>query len=620
LRWPSVLASGAFLLTLLFTACPVHADVTWTLGADGNWDVAANWSSNPNLPGSTDDVQNNTTFTITHSTGDDTINSFLSDGAFILSGGTLSGATSASTIQVNNTFTMDGGTLSNFMLKQGTGGQGITFANSANNILSNVQLFGVLNLSNGGWAHLVNGTTFGASPTVTLDNDALLSLDGTYQFGGTITAGNSNYNYVEVEGSNSLTLSSSALVTTQDTRGSAGYYTVLGGQHYTSGNNSIVNNGTIEALTHGELYIEPYSFTNNGLVQASGSNAFVALNGGSVTLGPGTTFSTDTGGAIYLETTLNNANSTFDPTVNVGGTHNFLIYNGRILDGAVTHSEQLEFVYNANNLLDGVSLDGGLNLSNGGWAHLVNGTTFGASPTVTLDNDALLSLDGTYQFGGTITAGNSNYNYVEVEGSNSLTLSSSALVTTQDTRGSAGYYTVLGGQHYTSGNNSIVNNGTIEALTHGEWVIQPGTFTNDGTLNAAGGTLVLNGGTVYLGSNSQVMVSNGGVVYLETTLDNTVQNLDAAQNPFTLLNGRILNGSVTNSESLLFASNANNKLDNVALSGGLNLSNGGWAHILPGTTFGSDSTTTLDNGAQLFIDNYNVPKKLDRGLSYVAVS
>ncbi len=120
-RWRSILASVVLFLVLLLYACPVWASaVTWTLGADGNWDVAANWSSNPNLPGSADDVKNNTTFTITHDTGNDTINSFLSQGAFILSGGSLTGATSASTFQVNNAFSISGGTLRDFTLNQVT--------------------------------------------------------------------------------------------------------------------------------------------------------------------------------------------------------------------------------------------------------------------------------------------------------------------------------------------------------------------------------------------------------------------------------------------------------------------------------------------------------------------
>jgi hypothetical protein len=45
--------------TLAFAAMPgatLGAPISWTPDADGFWDVAANWSSNPLLPGAADDV------------------------------------------------------------------------------------------------------------------------------------------------------------------------------------------------------------------------------------------------------------------------------------------------------------------------------------------------------------------------------------------------------------------------------------------------------------------------------------------------------------------------------------------------------------------------------------
>src|SRR5262245_6555177 len=54
--------------------------VTWTgTAGDGNWDTPGNWSSNPSLPGSMDDVSIPASVTITHSAGNgDTVHSITS--------------------------------------------------------------------------------------------------------------------------------------------------------------------------------------------------------------------------------------------------------------------------------------------------------------------------------------------------------------------------------------------------------------------------------------------------------------------------------------------------------------------------------------------------------------
>jgi hypothetical protein len=90
------------------------ASVTWDGGGDGtSWNDARNWSGDV-LPGQGDDVvisvPNAATVQYTAAAGDVSINSLVSDDALVLSGGILNVAT---TIQVNNTFTISGGTLKN---------------------------------------------------------------------------------------------------------------------------------------------------------------------------------------------------------------------------------------------------------------------------------------------------------------------------------------------------------------------------------------------------------------------------------------------------------------------------------------------------------------------------
>ena len=63
--------------------------ISWAVDADGSWDTATNWSSNPTLPGSSDDVTIDRpagVYAVTHSTANTTINSLQSNENLILDG------------------------------------------------------------------------------------------------------------------------------------------------------------------------------------------------------------------------------------------------------------------------------------------------------------------------------------------------------------------------------------------------------------------------------------------------------------------------------------------------------------------------------------------------------
>ncbi len=84
---------GALLL-LVFTGGAEAASVSWVTDADGNWEDAVNWDSNPNLPGPTDDVSIDiggpAVRTISLNTGDQVVNSLSTIEKLVLSGGNLS--------------------------------------------------------------------------------------------------------------------------------------------------------------------------------------------------------------------------------------------------------------------------------------------------------------------------------------------------------------------------------------------------------------------------------------------------------------------------------------------------------------------------------------------------
>src|SRR5215831_9964726 len=120
-------ATVALLLLTAMTAAAAHAAVNWTDGT-GFWDVATNWSSNPALPGATDDVTINVAGvqTITHRSGTDTVQSIaITDNNLAVTGGslTVSGAfgNTGNTSISGGTLTLNGVSTLNTLALSGNG-------------------------------------------------------------------------------------------------------------------------------------------------------------------------------------------------------------------------------------------------------------------------------------------------------------------------------------------------------------------------------------------------------------------------------------------------------------------------------------------------------------------
>ena len=97
----------AFLL--IATLQPMRAETVSWVGQSGDWSTATNWSTG-SLPGPSDDVviPAGSSITVTHSTGSDTVNSIVCHQPFTLSGGSLS---VSNTFQTDNPLNLSGGTL-----------------------------------------------------------------------------------------------------------------------------------------------------------------------------------------------------------------------------------------------------------------------------------------------------------------------------------------------------------------------------------------------------------------------------------------------------------------------------------------------------------------------------
>jgi len=89
-RWSRAIAVVAAIAVVSATIPAEAVPINWAVDADGDWEVTTNWSSDPVLPGSTDDVTIDRaagTYTVTVSTISPTVNSLFSNENLILDGG-----------------------------------------------------------------------------------------------------------------------------------------------------------------------------------------------------------------------------------------------------------------------------------------------------------------------------------------------------------------------------------------------------------------------------------------------------------------------------------------------------------------------------------------------------
>ncbi len=234
------------------------------------------------MPGPKDDVVIDVPggVTITHSTGNDTVHSLITNNPFVLSGGTL---TVTATLQLNASLTLSGGTLAQASISStggavlvltGNGGTlaGVTIA--AGTAVDATQFYDANATITGGLT--LNGTlNLGKADTSTFGQ---LYFSGTQTLGtsgtGTILFGGNPNNALYAHGDgggNPATLTIASGITIHGNKGTiGGYY----------GSDSIVNDGTINAdVAGGTISINggnPGTFINNGTLHATGSTLAIS--------------------------------------------------------------------------------------------------------------------------------------------------------------------------------------------------------------------------------------------------------------------------------------------------------------------------------------------------------
>ena len=581
---PAGNALGASNYVTQFTV--TQATAVFINSAGGNWSTPSNWQ-NGQLPGPGDNVlidTGNPSAVITFSSGSATVNSLTSFEPLTLSGGTL---TINGNVQVNNTFTLAGGTLANATVLAGTAGQGLT-CTSSGGTLSGVTLDGNLDVTASNAAvGITNGLTLNGTATIGGNGGNgfnFLEFAGsqTLSGSGTVVFGSAGYTGLVVTQSNTTLTIGAGITVHGGTSGSDGGR--LGYEEWSSiggSNTTIVNQGTIDADTAGtSLTIYPAgsgeTFTNQGTIEA-GNGGVLQVGGNVSSLGT----LNATGGTVALIGTLSNSGNTLALTAATGS---LTLSGGTIQGGTVTATGGAQLVATSSGgTLNGVTLDTNLNLTApNAYVVVTNGLTLNGTATIGGNGGNgfnFLEFAGsqTLSGSGTVVFGSAGYTGLVVTQSNTTLTIGAGITVHGGTSGSDGGR--LGYEEWSSiggSNTTIVNQGTIDADTAGtSLTIYPAgsgeTFTNQGTIEAGNGGVLQVGGNV---SSLGTLNATGGTVALIGTLSNSGNTLalTAATGSLTLSGGTIQGGTVTaTGGAQLVATSSGGTLNGVTLDTNLNL-------------------------------------------------
>ena len=357
-----------------------------------------------------------------------------------------------------------------------TMGSGVLTATSnGNNVLNAVTLNGTLDATSvvNSREVIVNGATING--VVNIAKGGIVSLDSAATTGGaqTITGTVSiNLNdpaaWLSVEGTGTTTLGANVVVHGQ---GNVGQALFIGGA------NTLVNNGRISA-------------------DAAGGTLTINTPGNSGILQNAALVDARDGGTLVLSTNVANDGGTISALTGSSVVQNGVTITGGTMSTAGTGT--INLTSSGNNFLNGVTIAGTVDMSTAvnSRERLINGATLDGA--INIANGGILSLDSTAIPNQTISGtGTINLNdpaaRLSIEGTGTTTLGSGITVRGQGN---------IGAPLFSGGANTLTNNGLILADVSG------GTLTiaqpaNSGTL-VGGGTLQANGGTLALATNGDI--------------------------------------------------------------------------------------------------------------------
>ena len=549
LRSAARLGLGLLSLLSLSAGTVAHAGtVTW----DG---TTADWFANPShwvggaYPGAGDDAVNMSTAAMT--LGQSTIiNSFFSNGAFSLQGGTFSGnqANAASTLQVNNVFTDDGGQINNFTVNQGTNGS-VVFTTSGGNSVS--------------------GDVFNAGVDMSASN-AYVRMFNTNTFNGSVSLGAGGANGIHLYDSNANFVLNGGL-------------TGFGSVVQDNGGATLTNNGTINANSAANpLTLALTTYNTTGMTEATNGGTLNLQNTNTNAAAGSTLAATGTGSVVSISGTFTGTGSNLITASNGGQIH----VNGAALLGTINTDANTALVFDTN---------GGNTLSN---------TTVNGNLDLAANGNAYVRLFNTDTVNGSVSLGASGANGIHLyDGNTNFVIGANGSLT-----GFGGVVQDNGGA--TLANNGTINaNSAGQTLN-----LALANFNNNGLAEATnGGTLSLANTNTNAAAGSTLAASgNGSVVSIAGTFTGTGSNLITATNGGQVqVNGAALLGTINTdaATALVFNTDGNNALSNTTVNGNLDLAANGNAYVRMFNTDTVNGTVTLGasgaNGIHLYDGNTN---------------
>ncbi len=278
----------------------VSRTYNWINTSGGDWSDPANWDRGQ-VPGPFDNAVINVAgdVVITHSQGTDTIANLTSNDPIQLTGGVLN---VTGKVQVNNTFTLAGGTLRGATVVPGSGGQGITLSSAGgtlNDVTTSANIDGTQ--TNGATVTIVNGLTLNNASVLLGNNDfgSLTSASMVFAnspgqvvaqvLGGTgaVVLGGNTLNTINGNqglriGANITIVGSSGTLAGSITNYGVINANVAGGNFVvdaSSGNGNFINGGWMGAQNGGGISVTANTLLTNYGILTAGDGSSVTCNG-----------------------------------------------------------------------------------------------------------------------------------------------------------------------------------------------------------------------------------------------------------------------------------------------------------------------------------------------------
>ncbi len=326
---------------------------------------------------------------------------------------------------------------------------------------------------------------------------------------------------------------------------------------------------------------------NEGVIQADTAGQVIHINAGTFRNEGGKVRVLDNGGIVFRRT-IDNAQR----TLVVEGQGNVSLFGTIINGGVVSIESGVSFDVTNGSVLNGITVNGDLQVRSNGEIIVRNGLNMNGSLNVgTTTNWGAIIFDGSQTLGGTgnvvfsndkATGGNSTRNGL-LNGNSGDVLTIGPNLTIRGKVGWIGRNINSGGVDGGAVDGVVINQGVIQADTTGEAIyINAGAFRNQG---------------------GKVRVLNNGAIGFRNTIDNTERTLVLEGQGQVALNGIINGGTVNVGNGVLFDIINGSVLNGITVDGDLHVKGNGEVKVRNGLNVnGSLHIGTATNWGAIIFD------------------